>query len=53
MKFVRSVPRGSKDCSFYLEEDKVIPLSDIQKIIVRNVNPVEVQKGTFHSCCIF
>ncbi|VDK31803.1 unnamed protein product [Taenia asiatica] len=44
MKFVRSVPRGSNDGPFYLEEDKVIPLSDIQRIIVRNVNPVEVQK---------
>ncbi|KAL5112267.1 Ataxin-2-like protein [Taenia crassiceps] len=44
MKFVRSVPRGSTDGPFHLEEDKFIPLSDIQKIIVRNVNPTEVQK---------
>lgn len=44
MKFVRSAPRGSNDGPFRLDEDKVIPLSDIQKIIVRNVNSVEVQK---------
>ncbi|VDM26285.1 unnamed protein product, partial [Hydatigera taeniaeformis] len=44
MKYVRSTRRESPDGPFCLEDDKFIPLPEIQKIVVRNVNPVEVQK---------
>ncbi|VDD77454.1 unnamed protein product [Mesocestoides corti] len=44
MKCVRSSPWGADDGPFEVEEDKVINVSDIRKIVLFNVNPVEVHK---------
>ncbi len=46
MKCVRSSQNGTDDGPFELHEDKLISLNDIKKIVLRNVNPIDVQKGT-------
>lgn len=50
---VRTTPIGSEDGPFTVEKDRFIPFSEIRKVVARNVNPAEVNKGMAFLLFIF